>query len=96
MAVPLLARPENAMPLSAADFSSGSLLRAAELATSSQAEHWASACGWVPGTGHCQNRDCSAQCLFHLQWEAEAGQIKRRRRRRRPAQQPFAERGGGR
>ena len=84
------------MPLPASDFSSGSFLRAAELAASPEAEHWASACGWVPGTGHCRNRDCSPECLFHLQWEAEAGQIIQHRRRRRPTQQPFADRASGR
>jgi len=84
------------MPLPASDSSPGSLLQGTELAASPEAEHWASACGWMPGTGHCRNRDCGRRCLFHLQWEAEASLILRRRRRRRLGQLPFAGRAGGR
>jgi hypothetical protein len=82
------------MSFAASDFSSGTPLRAAALAADPEAEHWACACGWVPGTGRCRNRDCSLECLFQPQRETEAGQILRHRRRRRPAQQPFAERAG--
>jgi hypothetical protein len=84
------------MSLPASGFSSGTPLRVAELAADPEAEYWARACGWVPGTGHCRNRDCGPQCLFHPQRETEAGQILRHRRGRRPAQQPFAERAGSR
>jgi len=80
------------MSLPASGFSSKTSLRAAELAADPEAEYWACACGWVPGTGYCRNRHCGPQCLFHPQWQNEAGQILRHRRRRRPAQQPFAER----
>jgi hypothetical protein len=71
-------------------------LRAAELAAAPDAAHWAGRCGWVPGTGHCRNRVCSAACLFRPQCDAEVGQVQTRRLRRRVAQQPFAGRGGSR
>ena len=71
-------------------------LRAAEMAAGPEADYWASRCGWVPGTGYCRNRDCGAACLFGPQCETEARHVKARRRERRPAQQPFAARGGSR
>jgi hypothetical protein len=67
-----------------------SSLRAAELAASPAAAHWAGHCEWLPGTGHCRNRDCAADCLFRPQRDAETTEIIGRRRRRRAAQQPFA------
>lgn len=55
----------------------------AELAQEPDAAFWAEACGWVPGTGHCRNRDCASACLFAAQRTAELGRIARRRRLRR-------------
>ncbi|HML10407.1 MAG TPA: hypothetical protein VK432_06060 [Stellaceae bacterium] len=57
--------------------------RAAELAREPDAPFWAAACGWVPGTGHCRNRDCAEACLFASQRVAEARRIARWRRLRR-------------
>jgi len=82
------------MPLPASEPSPLSALRAAELAANPEAEYWAAACGWVPGTGHCRNRDCGSECLFQAQCETEARQVVRQRRRRRAAQQSFVQRGG--
>jgi hypothetical protein len=63
---------------------------AAELAREPAAAFWAEACGWVPGFGHCRNRDCAAACLFAPQRAAEARRIARWRRLRRmlPFQRP--------
>jgi hypothetical protein len=58
------------------------LLQFIELASHPDALHWAHECGWVPGTGHCRQRDCASACLFRPQREAEAGRILRIRRRR--------------
>jgi hypothetical protein len=55
----------------------------AELAYEPTAAFWAEACGWVPGTGHCRNRDCGVACLFQPQRAAEARRITRWRRLRR-------------
>jgi hypothetical protein len=55
----------------------------AELAHEPAAAFWAEACGWVPGTGHCRNRDCTAACLFEAQCAAETRRITRWRRLRR-------------
>jgi hypothetical protein len=55
----------------------------AELATHPQAARWARDCAWVPGSGYCRNRPCSAACLFRAQREAEALSLKRERQRRR-------------
>jgi hypothetical protein len=57
--------------------------RARELAAAPDAAHWAQVCGWVPGTGHCRDRACAGDCLFHPQRDAEAQTIRRDRRRRR-------------
>jgi len=73
--------------------SSPSKLHLTELAASLDASYWADRCAWVPGTGHCRDRDCSADCLFRPQRNAEARQVVVRRRRRRGAQQPFTDRG---
>lgn len=54
-----------------------------ELAAAPDALRWAQICGWVPGTGHCTDRACAGDCLFHPQREAEAWSISRDRRRRR-------------
>ena len=64
-----------------------------ELAGHPDALRWAHECGWVPGTGHCRNRDCSTECLFQPQREAEARRIVRTRRRRRKPQDPAAAEG---
>jgi hypothetical protein len=55
----------------------------AELAHKPTAAFWAEACGWVPGTGHCRNRDCTVACLFESQRVAELRRITRWRRLRR-------------
>lgn len=57
--------------------------RISELVADPQALRWAHDCGWVPGTGLCQNRACSTACLFLEQREIEADRIARARRRRR-------------
>lgn len=57
--------------------------RAQDLAAEPEAMRWAQACEWVPGTGHCRNRDCSHACLFHEQREADIQCIQRWRRLRR-------------
>lgn len=57
--------------------------RVRELAVAPDAAYWARICSWVPGTGHCRNRACAGECLFHPQREAEAEAIRRDRRRRR-------------
>lgn len=54
-----------------------------ELSMQPCAAFWAEACGWVPGTGHCRNRDCAEACLFEAQRAAEARHVERRRRSRR-------------
>jgi len=72
------------------DFDTNILLasaRLAKLAADPDAVHWARECAWVPGTGHCGNRRCSAECLFRPQRLAEAGRITTLRRSRRPTQQ---------
>jgi hypothetical protein len=63
-----------------------------ELAADPNAPRWALDCGWVPGTGHCQNRPCAPDCLFREQRAAEASRIEHARRRRRRDQQAFAQR----
>jgi len=57
-----------------------------------EAEHWARECAWIPGTGHCRSRKCSAECAFREQREAERAGIIRRRRRRRASQQLIPDR----
>ena len=57
--------------------------RAENLAGEPDALHWARLCAWVPGTGHCRNRDCSEACVFRSQREAEARRVLRWRRLRR-------------
>ena len=34
------------------------LITLIELAAHPDALRWAHECGWLPGTGHCRNRDC--------------------------------------
>ena len=55
----------------------------AELVEEPYAVHWARACAWVPGTGYCRNRDCGNACIFRLQREVEARNVRRWRRLRR-------------
>ena len=55
----------------------------AELAADPRALRWARECAWLPGTGYCRNRPCSAECLFRPQREAEMMRLKTDRRRRR-------------
>jgi len=74
------------MPNPASHPSSSWPAELAELAADPQAEHWARECAWVPGTGHCRKRPCSAECLFRPQRQAEMAGIIRRRRRRRASQ----------
>jgi hypothetical protein len=62
----------------------------AELAADPEAARWARDCAWVPGTGHCRNRPCSAACLFRPQRVAEARRVLRWRRRRRQIQSALA------
>jgi hypothetical protein len=59
------------------------LSRVSNLAAEPDAASWAGACGWIPGTGHCRNRDCSGACLFQPQREADARRVQRWRRLRR-------------
>ena len=66
--------------------SSPELAALIELAAHPDALHWANECGWLPGTGHCRNRDCASECLFRPQREAEARRIVRVRRRRKRQQ----------
>jgi hypothetical protein len=56
---------------------------AASLAAEPEASHWAEACEWVPGTGHCRAPACAEACLFRPQREAEARRVLRWRRLRR-------------
>jgi len=58
-------------------------LRARDLATDPEAPQWVAVCAWVPGTGHCRNRDCSDACLLRAQCEADAARVRRWRRLRR-------------
>jgi hypothetical protein len=62
----------------------------AQLVAEPGAAHWAQSCAWVPGTGHCRNRPCATECLFHAQRDAEAMRVTQARRRRRRMQQPSA------
>ena len=64
----------------------------AQLFADPTAPHWAQECAWVPGTGHCRNRSCGAECLFHPQRIAEAARVERARRARRPAQRTLGNR----
>jgi hypothetical protein len=57
--------------------------RVENLAAEPDVARWARDCAWVPGTGHCRNRDCSAACVFREQREAEARRVWRWRRLRR-------------
>ena len=57
--------------------------RAQDLAGDPESPYWAQACAWVPGTGHCRDRDCGDACVFRDQREAEARRIVRWRRVRR-------------
>jgi hypothetical protein len=57
--------------------------RAELLAGHPDAARWAQLCGWVPGTGHCRNRDCGDACVFRAQRAAEASCVSRWRRLRR-------------
>lgn len=66
--------------------------RIAELIARPDAARWALDCGWVPGTGHCRNRPCGAECPFREQREAEASRVEHARRRRRRDQRRLAER----
>ena len=59
-----------------------------ELAQESDAAYWARVCAWVPGTGHCRNRDCGDGCIFRQQREAEARNVRRWRRLRRMFTRP--------
>ena len=65
------------------DFLIGRLPAARDLAAEPDAAHWASSCAWLPGTGHCRDRDCSAACILRPGREAEARRIARWRRLRR-------------
>lgn len=56
---------------------------AENLAAEPDALRWARECAWVPGTGHCRNRNCDPACLFRPQREAEAIRVRRWRRLRR-------------
>ena len=67
-------------------------LRIARLAARPEAARWARDCAWVPGTGYCRRRPCSAKCVFREQRAAEAEQITDARRTRRPSQRPGAHR----
>lgn len=67
------------LPAGSPDVPSG----ARELACEPDAVHWAEVCGWVPGTGHCDDRGCADGCVFRAQRAAEAATIIRRRRLRR-------------
>ena len=58
------------------------LSRAQELAAEPDAAYWAAVCAWVPGTGHCRNRECCENCLFQPQRLAEADRVRRWRRLR--------------
>jgi len=59
------------------------LSRARELAHEPDAVRWARVCAWIPGTGHCCNRDCTAACPFQAQRAADARNVARWRRVRR-------------
>ena len=58
-------------------------MQAQDFAAEPDAARWAQVCAWVPGTGHCRNRDCSDACLFHEQREADEQRVQRWRRLRR-------------
>jgi len=53
------------------------------LASQPSAARWAQCCAWIPGTGHCRDRDCSHACLFRTRREAETRRLERWRRKRR-------------
>jgi hypothetical protein len=57
--------------------------RAELLAQAPEAAQWARDCAWVPGTGHCRNRECGRECSFYPQRAAETARIMRWRRLRR-------------
>jgi hypothetical protein len=56
---------------------------AERLAAEPGAPRWAELCAWVPGTGHCRDRDCREDCIFRAQCAAEAARMARWRRLRR-------------
>jgi hypothetical protein len=64
----------------------------AEIIADPEAGRWARDCAWVPGTGHCRNRPCSAACLFRGQRTAELARVVRWRRERRSTQSGTAAR----
>jgi len=64
-------------------YSSQTRSRAEQLAGEPGAAYWARVCAWVPGTGHCRNRDCSEACIFGPQRKAELRRVQRWRRLRR-------------
>ena len=66
--------------------------RIAQLAARPEAAHWARECAWVPDTGYCRRRPCSAACVFQDQRTAEADRLACARRKRRPSQRPGAHR----
>jgi hypothetical protein len=66
----------------------GPLSAAVELAQEPDAPHWARVCAWVPGTGHCRDRNCGDACVFRAQREAEARNVQRWRRLRRMFTRP--------
>ena len=61
----------------------GLLSRVQEFAWQPDSTRWARACGWIPGSGHCRNRDCGAACLFRGQRDADSRKVRRWRRLRR-------------
>lgn len=62
---------------------SGAPLPAEEFASLPDALYWAEHCAWVPGSGHCSNRDCGEACVFLLQRLSELERLVVRRRARR-------------
>jgi len=65
-----------------------SSLQAQDLAADPEAARWARVCAWLPGTGYCGNRECSADCVFRPQREADAGRVQRWRLRRTSHRRP--------
>ena len=58
-------------------------LQVQDITADPEAMRWATVCAWLPGTGYCGNRECSVDCVFRPQREADAGCVQRWRRLRR-------------
>lgn len=68
------------------------LAEIAELLDNGDAARWARDCGWIPGSGYCNNRDCDSACPFRAQLMADLARVIRSRLRRRHTGRPAGSR----